>query len=323
MPRNQSKPDKSNSLQHDPSFKNLITDFPEDTLRWLMPEAEQRFGKILKVDFIRQEMKKQWLSDEGRELDVPVQYTFEHQQLLIVLIEHQRDKAAFSIFKLAHYTLDVMEQFGDIPVIPMVIFADERKWRKDIQTEIRNELWGDLWMLFRFKKVKLKDMSAKEALESNNPVLNILVPTLDYRPEERLDIALKTYTQLSGVLSLRMFEKYMDFVDHYAHIQPEEKNLIIETLTKKQEGIMIRDAILQEGIQIGTMKGIEQGIEQGIEKGIEQGIEQGIEKGKWIGKIHAFESILKQPQTSTAELQRKSVEQLRQLAEALEAQLIH
>ena len=80
---------KSNKLRHDPSFKNLVLDFPEDTLRWLLPEAEHHFGKILKVEFLRQETKKRWLSDEGRELDIPLQFTFERNQVLVVLIEHQ------------------------------------------------------------------------------------------------------------------------------------------------------------------------------------------------------------------------------------------
>ncbi len=79
-------------MQHDSRFKNLIQDFPKETLRWLLPEMEARFGKIIKV--------------------------------------------------------------------------------------------------------KLKDIRADEIENSDNPVLQILTPTLDYPPEERLQRTTQAYIKL-------------------------------------------------------------------------------------------------------------------------------
>ena len=61
----------------DPNFKNLIWDFPVETLRWLFPEAEEIYGKIIKAEPLVQEMKKHWLLDKGAILDIPLKFTFE------------------------------------------------------------------------------------------------------------------------------------------------------------------------------------------------------------------------------------------------------
>ncbi len=42
-------------ISHDHNFKNLFLDFPKETLQWLFPQAEQNWGKIVSIDFTRQE----------------------------------------------------------------------------------------------------------------------------------------------------------------------------------------------------------------------------------------------------------------------------
>ena len=48
---------------HDHNFKNLFLDFPKETLEWFFPQAEQNWGQVRKVEFIRQEPQKRKLSD--------------------------------------------------------------------------------------------------------------------------------------------------------------------------------------------------------------------------------------------------------------------
>ena len=82
----------------------LLLDFPKETLYLLFPQAEETFGRIHKIDFLRQEPKKHKLSDSSLALDMPILFSFEHQQLLLWLVEFQEDKAKFSIYKLLRYT---------------------------------------------------------------------------------------------------------------------------------------------------------------------------------------------------------------------------
>ncbi len=48
---------------HDHHFKNLFQDFPEEALEWILPQIQQNWGKLRKVEFLRQEPKKRKLSD--------------------------------------------------------------------------------------------------------------------------------------------------------------------------------------------------------------------------------------------------------------------
>jgi len=94
---------------HDHNFKNLFLDFPKETLEWFFPQAKQNWGQVHKVEFVRQEPKKHNLSDSSLALDMPILFFFENQQLLLWLVEFQEDRSRFSIYKLLHYTTDLLD----------------------------------------------------------------------------------------------------------------------------------------------------------------------------------------------------------------------
>jgi len=58
------------------------------------------------------------------------------------------------------------------------------------------------------------------------------------------------------------------------------------------------------------------------ESGLEEGREEGREQGEMIGRIHAYQRMLKQTLTPKEELLKHSIEELARLAEQLEAQLL-
>ena len=145
---------------HDHNFKNLFLDFPKETLEWLFPQAEQSWGQVLKVEFVRQEPKKYKLSDSSLALDMPILFFFENQQLLLWLVEFQEDKTKFSIYKLLHYTTDLMEAYPDALVIPTVLFTDRTKWRKDVIRKLETKLNDRLFLHFEYIFFKLFDFNA-------------------------------------------------------------------------------------------------------------------------------------------------------------------
>ncbi len=95
---------------HDHNFKNLLLDFPEESLKLFFPAALERWGKVLDIEFVRQEPGKHKLTDPGLELDMPILFAFE-KQVVLWLIEFQEEKSRFSIYKLLHYTTDMMESY--------------------------------------------------------------------------------------------------------------------------------------------------------------------------------------------------------------------
>ena len=270
---------RTDDFTHDTGFKDLVQDFPEWSIRWLTPDTEKVYGPIEEVTFLREEMKHHWLSDAGRVLDIPMMVEFQSGKALITLIEHKGDKPSFSLYKLAHYTLDLAEDYPNIPIIPIAVFGDPVKWRKDVARELKIEVLGHVWLYFTYHKVKLKDLKAADYLNSENPVLHILSPLMDYPAENRFQVAADAHINLKRLGDTAQLRKYMDFIDKYAKIKPAEKAELLNLLTHREEGIMLREAILEEGIEQGIERGIERGIEQGIERGVEKVLRDFLESG--------------------------------------------
>jgi hypothetical protein len=256
---------------HDAGFKDVVMDYPHETVDWLVPEAIETFGVVEDVAFIREEMKKQWLSDPGRELDIPMKFRFEKGPVILILIEHKSDKESFTIEKLAHYTLDLIEMYPGMPIIPIAVFADPAHWRKDVVRVLDHRVMGQTYLYFTFKKVKLKNMDAAEIRESDNPVLHLLSPLMDYPEEDRCRVAADAYINLRRSTDTKRFMKYVDYIDRYAKITKEEKNSLMALLTTRKEGIMLREALMEEGL--------------------EKGREEGLEKGGILGKIQMLEDM--------------------------------
>jgi hypothetical protein len=66
---------------------------------------------------------------------------------------------------------------------------------------------------------------------------------------------------------------------------------------------------------------MEEAEERGMEKGIERGREEGVAKGEYIGRIHAYERLLKRSQTPSDDLVQLTLDDLRRRADELEAEL--
>ena len=104
----------------------------------------------------------------------------------------------------------------------------------------------------------------------------------------------------------------------------------IETIALKTEDKTMYDTRIkaerdrQASLEWAMKKGMEKGMEKGIEKGMEKGMEKGLEKGLitgFIGRIQLCESLLGRPETPSAELQIRSLQDLQELAGQLEADL--
>ena len=126
------------------------------------PQAQQKYGKIYKIEFVRQELKKRKLSDSGLILDMPILFSFENQKFILWLVEFQEDKSGFSIYKLLRYTTDLMESYPHALVIPTVLFTDRTKWRKDVIRKLETKLNNQVFLYFEYIFYKLFDLNAHD-----------------------------------------------------------------------------------------------------------------------------------------------------------------
>jgi hypothetical protein len=178
---------------HDHNFKNLFADFPSDALKWLLPQAVQIYGPVRGIDFPRQEPQKHHLKDSSLALDMPISFTFDRQSIILWLVEFQEDKSKFSIYKLLHYKIKMMEAHPQVLVIPTVLFTDRKQWRKDVDLQLDTEFAGRLFLHFEYLKIKLFDYNARDYFHSDNPLVRILLPKMNYAPEERIQVIRRAY----------------------------------------------------------------------------------------------------------------------------------
>ncbi|CAN2047454.1 hypothetical protein GMMP13_420012 [Candidatus Magnetomoraceae bacterium gMMP-13] len=241
---------------HDHNFKNLFLDFPEEALKWILPEVPQEYGKIWKVEFPRQEMKKYKLSESALALDMPIIFYFESKKLLLWLVEFQEDKEKFSIYKLLSYTVKLMEAYPNTQVIPTVLFTDRKKWRLDVARSLENRFKDRLFLHFEYVFIKLFDFNAKDYYNTSNPLVKILLPKMNYKPKERWEVIKQAYIGLFELVSPVLFDKYTDFIDVYAEVGEQEREIIYQEITEEKETAMIAQYIRSKGVQEGVQQGI-------------------------------------------------------------------
>jgi predicted transposase YdaD len=259
-------------ISHDPNFKNLFQDFPRETLKWLFPQAEQTWGKIVSIDFTRQEPKKHHLSDAGLVLDLPILFHFENQQLLLWLVEFQEDKSKFSIYKLLRYATDMMEAHPAALVVPTVLFTDRIKWRKTVPIELHTQINDRLFLHFEYVFHKLFDLNARDYYNMDNPVVKILLPKMNYEKHERIEVIRQAYKGLFQLASRGLFDKYVDFIDVYSEISDQEEQQLYETIIQHKETAMLAQYIKEKGRQEGTRQTVMALVRNARKKGLSEEI---------------------------------------------------
>ncbi len=255
-------------LSHDDNFKNMLQDFPEESLEVFFPQAQAAWGKVLEVSFERQEPRKHHLADPGLRLDIPILFTFARHKLLLWLVEFQEDKQKFSIHRLLRYTTDLMEAHPDAVVVPTVLFTESRNWHKDVLRQLESRIAGRTFVHFEYVYHKLFDLRARDYYAVRNPVVKILLPKMQYDPSERLEVIRQAYTGLYQLVSAALFSKYLHFIDTYADVAPEEQQLIYNALIEQKETAMFSEYIKDLGREEGKKEGKEEGKKEGKKEGM-------------------------------------------------------
>ncbi len=255
--------DKTSPTSHDQNFKNLIIDYPEDSLEFFAePEAADLKGKA-QILPIRQEQLKERLGDRFRELDIPlwVEWPDRTRELILFVIEEETDPGRFSIHRLARYCLDLSEMFNTRRVVPVVIFLHPGNFEEYLR------LQGDAatYLHFRFIACHLKRIPAADHMNSTNVVARINLPNMAYDPKDRVEV----YAQAQeGLMVLEKDPekqlKYVDFIDFYMNLTDEELERYRQAYLSPiqlEEGVMgLRRMLHEEGRTEGLHRAVELGL---------------------------------------------------------------
>ena len=234
---------------HDQNFKNLILDYPREALAFFAKDETIADLSEARIIPIRQEQLKDRLGDRFRELDVPllVEWPDGNREAILFVLEEETQTNRFSIYRLAHYCLDLAELMETDRVIPIVIFLNTGT-RKD-----RLRLGGDnnTYLEFNYLSCDLKRLSAHDFKDSDNIIARLNLPNMHYQKHERLPIY---FAAQLGLLTIESNpnkqRKYIDFIDFYANLSEEEMTEFrTNYLNKAGEMMGLAQILKEEGRQ--------------------------------------------------------------------------
>ena len=252
---------------HDQNFKNLILDYPVQALEFFAGEEAGVDLSEARIVPVRQEQLMERLGDRFRELDTPllVEWSDGRRKAILFVVEEETKTSEFSIYRLAHYCLDLAELMETDRVVPVVIFLRGG----DNRTYLRMGSDSCAYMEFRYLMCKLKSKSSAGYYDSDNIVARLNLPNMAYPPENRLEMYLAAQTGLARLeTSPEKQRKYADFIDFYADLSEEEVMRYRARYLSEEGDIMGLASVLRE-------EGREEGIEQGMQKGMQKGIQKG------------------------------------------------
>ncbi len=214
-------------MSHDQNFKNLILDYPRQALGFFAAAEAQAVDAGARLLPIREEQLKERLGARFRELDVPllVEWPDGRRTALLFVFEEETQPDRFSIHRLAQYCLDLAELYATDRVVPVVIFLCPGGFptRLVLGSETRS------YLDFRYIACALKQIPARDHLHSSNLVARLNLPNMAYAPEDKLLVyaqAIRGLVTLEPSLEKRL--KYVDFIDIYADLDDNERQLYTE-----------------------------------------------------------------------------------------------
>jgi len=158
-------------------------------------------------------------------------------------------------------------------IIPTVLFTDRTKWRKDVARKLETKLNDRLFLHFEYMFFKLFDFNARDYYNVNNPVVKILLPKMNYKKNERIEVIRHAYTGLFQLVSRVLFDKYVDFIDVYAQISGQEQKSLYHEILQHKETAILAQYIRDKGMQQGMHQGMQQGIIQKAKEDVIEVIE--------------------------------------------------
>jgi len=249
-------------MDHDQNFKNLILDYPRESLEFFAGVRELGGTAITPV---REEQLKEHLGSRYRKLDVPlkVEWPDGRREAVVFVVEEETEPRKFSIHRLAHYCLDIAEMLGTERRVPVVVFLHADEFPQELRLCDDD---GGAYLSFRFLHCMLGGLNAEDHLDSGNIVARVNLPNMAHARERRLEIyhhAVQGLERLEP--DLRKQRKYADFIDAYADLsEGEVARYRAEYCADTGEKAMGLAAVLREE---GRQEGRQEGLIEGERKG--------------------------------------------------------
>ncbi|MBI2190583.1 MAG: hypothetical protein HYU36_01195 [Planctomycetes bacterium] len=295
----------------DLTMRHLARSFPKDMALLSLGRKADRV-RTLSPDLPSTERRADWLAKA----------TVGHETALLQ-VEFQTRYESSKVLDSLDYRVQARRQYR-LPVFSVFIYLTSRGYPGPGQNRLEETVFGQRQLLFEWSEVRLWELKAAEMLQLGASGLIPLVALARGKtPEQPLTLAVDAASKVSdnsakaniltaiGVLASLRYPKDLIF----SFIRREAMKESSVAMDFIREG-------LKEGLKKGRQEGRQKGRQEGRQEGRQKGRQEGRREGELIGEIRTWQRFLGQPITSRTQLEKMSLENLREMAGRLKKEEI-
>ncbi len=266
-PSNRKRPPSDISV--DQAIKDLISDFPVDAWRFLLPDLAEKYGDPLTWEILRSETRKTDFRRKGFVMDVPISYTFQggEEVTMVVLFEHWSTSKSVDILRTARYVLDLMVRFPDHHIIPVAVVTDSEPGPVQERIQLDHPLGGEPILTFRHQVHKTVDQDLGLWRGKTNVIAGGLFTLLRGEISKTQKAALGMDCLEKAGLSVEDEAKISTLLFRVGKLTESEEREVMATRIKLPEAKIFTELRAEgraEGRAVGKAEGKAEGIAEGV-----------------------------------------------------------
>jgi predicted transposase/invertase (TIGR01784 family) len=317
----------------DPAIQNPHDGFFKQTFG-RVDFAQEFLAKFLPADVVGeldlpalQAISDSFVDDELRQTQSDLVFTVplaeSGEAIVYLLFEHKSYADRLTVFQLLKYVVRINERRvrEGLPlccVIPLVVYHGPSGWNVARRLDQLIDVPRALQRFLPQFSIELIDLSAYDDQELRGEAfMHASLLLLKYILREELPGELTKIIALLAAMSEQ--ERALDCIKLLV-------NYVVQATDRvdaKTLQVAIRQGLENQGNKLMPTlaeQWASEGREQGLQEGLQRGLQKGRQEGTYIGAIQACRSILGEPDDSSG-LTGKSVDELRELAEQLQARV--
>ena len=253
------------SIDHDQIFKTLLKEFFAEFMQLFLPEIAEKID-FSKVEFLEKEFFTDINAGRKKLLDlvIKVQLLNGTEEYILIHTEFESKKPDAKEFpkRMFKYFCQLFLRFGK-PIIPIVIFTDDHRWRTEFPDSYSIEFNEKCYLEYYYHSIKLKHYNWRKFLDSNNPLAYALMAKMDYDKNERVKLKADFLRLiLKAEINPAKQSILVDFIENYVKLTGKEQQIFESLVTNEED--------YTEVIKMMTVyeaRGLEQGMQQGMQQG--------------------------------------------------------
>lgn len=252
----------------DQSIKDLLTRYPVDTWRFLLPDLARKFGNPVRWEVLRSETRKHDLRRKGYVMDLPIRYTFHSgkQVVAVVLIEHWATAKSVNLHRTAHYVLDLMEREHGTPVVPVALVTDLEPGEIPDRLQLADLGGGDPVLTFRHRVQVVAHEDLSTWRSKSNVVATVLALAMDGKLS-KAEKAWVAFLDLEKLVDADEVMRLSPLVFRVGKLDEEDREVIMATKSTLPEPKLFK-LLRAQGEAVGKAESKREDARKLLEHGI-------------------------------------------------------